>query len=248
MTNVIDTKPDVTYREALAAAVAEMETLMRTLFKAEGEPPIMFDYGDWGYDLRDRHSRRLAVKAVSDVYTLAHNDFNAENQRRYFDRGGNGEGPALISADTALLDRLADVLLYEEITDENPYKIAHTEYPFMSDRQLDLRRDRETSDSAAESHAVDGNDYRAPEKRRRTPYENYRVDTGAKIRNAERAAQYKRDTAPGKEVTYNLRDTGGELAPEFVNCRGIGQRWRDDMSAVNEVTVEPAEDDVREAA
>lgn len=246
------TKPDVTYREALAASVAEMETKMRALFKAPDSPPIPFEHDNKRFNLRDRDSRNCAVESVVDAYTLAHNDFNAENQRRYFDRGGNGEGPALIPADSALLDRLADVLLYEEITDENPYKIAHTEYPFMSERQLDLRRDRETSDSSAESHAVDGKDYRAPEKRRRTPYENYHVDTGAKIRNAERAAQYKRDTAPGKEVTYNLRDTGGELAPEFVNCRGIGQRWRDDMSAVNEVTVceavEHAGDDVREAA
>ncbi|WP_149096154.1 hypothetical protein [Paenibacillus terrae] len=82
----------------------------------------------------------------------------------------------------------------------------------MSERQFELRRDREASGSTAEATGTDGKDYRRPTRHKRTGYENWRVDTSAKIRNKERAAQYRRDTAPGPVITYNLRDTGGGLS------------------------------------
>ncbi|MBE3649178.1 hypothetical protein [Paenibacillus polymyxa] len=130
-----------------------------------------------------------------------------------------GETPGVLE-----LERLTDYILREEITDPNPYKMSQTEYPFMSERQFELRRDREASGSAAEATGTDGKDYSRPTRRKRTEYENWRVDTGAKIRNKERAEQYRRDTAPGPVVTYNLRDTGGELTEEFTQCVGILNR------------------------
>jgi hypothetical protein len=77
-------------------------------------------------------------------------------------------------------------------------------------------------------------------RRKRSPGENNAVDAGAKIRNKARAARYKRDTAAGAVVTYNLRETGGELTAPFTQKCGIGARWLADMSAVNEITVESA--------
>jgi hypothetical protein len=129
-----------------------------------------------------------------------------------------------------LLERLTDAILDEELTDPNPHKVAHTEYPFFSERQLDLRRDRETGLKAAEETGTDGRDYRRPTKRRRTNYENWRVDKEAAGRNAERQAQYKRDTAAGRPASYNLRDTGGELTEPFVAAAGVGALWKERLS------------------
>lgn len=165
--------------------------------------------------IADRAERMIAVQALTDAYI-----------------DSTGEQP-----DPTELERLTDYILREELLDPDPYKIAHTEYPFMSERQLDLRRDREMSATAAETVGVDGQNYRRPKRRQRTDYENWRVDVGAKIRNEQRAQQYAKDTAPGPLITYNLRENGGELAPEFVTCIGIGQRWRDEMSAVNETEI-----------
>ncbi|WP_127506886.1 hypothetical protein [Paenibacillus humicus] len=127
--------------------------------------------------------------------------------------------------DAAQLERLADYILREELADPNPYKMTHEEYPFMSEWQFELRRDRETGMKAAEYAGTDGRDHRKPTKRRRTNYENWRVDKDAHGRNKARQDQYKRDTSPGPLITYSLRDTGGEFKPEFTEARTQAGRW-----------------------
>ncbi|MNW63968.1 hypothetical protein D3C74_422060 [compost metagenome] len=72
--------------------------------------------------------------------------------------------------------------------------------------------------------AADGKDYRKPTRRTRSIGELITVDEGAKIRNKVRAAQYKRDTAPGRKVAYDLAEE--PLRPEFVGCAGIGAKWK----------------------
>ncbi|GAA0840543.1 hypothetical protein GCM10008915_36280 [Bifidobacterium pullorum subsp. gallinarum] len=150
-------------------------------------------------NIADRTQRMAAVQALIDRYVEA-----------------NGEVP-----DRAQLERLTDYILRDELTDRHPDKITRTEYPFMSAWQLELRHDRETSLKIAEEVGTDGRDYRVPKRRRRTNYENWRVDVDAKIRNDERAEQYKRDTATVTTAEYNLRENGGELTESFVQCRGI---------------------------
>jgi len=140
------------------------------------------------------------------------------------------------------LDRLSTLVLYDDVMDTNPYKVAHTEYPILSDTQLDRRRlggrgaessmSGETSLSAAESIAVDGRDYRYPNRRKRSIGELLYVDNHTKIRNKERAEQYRRDTAEGVVVTYNLHDTGGELLLEFIAAQSVAQTWRDRLCLV----------------
>ncbi|KYC67186.1 hypothetical protein [Heyndrickxia coagulans] len=61
--------------------------------------------------------------------------------------------------DPAMLDRLATLCLYEEITDPHPDKMARDEYPIMSDTQEEERHDDEVSLKWAESVATDGRDY-----------------------------------------------------------------------------------------
>jgi hypothetical protein len=166
-------------------------------------------------DIVDRAERMAAIHTLTDAY---------------FDSIGS-------FPDAAEVERLTDHILREELTDRHPDKVTREEYPFFSAWQLELRRDKETSDTAAEFHGQDGRDHRAPTKRKRTAYERWKVDAGAKIRNQARAARYKCDTAPGRVVAYNLRETGGELAEEFTQRVGIGARWLADMASVNEVTI-----------
>lgn len=224
-----------TYREDTAAVVEALEETLRVHFKTEDVPPIPFEYRNRTYDIRDRETRMLVVAAVQDAYYHAHGEFNQRRLDEWYAKSGQSQRPSPVPLDATLLDRLTDVILYEEITDPNPHKVAHTEYPFFSMRQLDLRRDREASDTAAATHGTDGKDYRPPGRRVRTAYDNAKVDAVAKIRNKKRALQYRKDTAAGAVVSYNLHDTGGALADEFTDCSGIGQRWADEMGEINEI-------------
>lgn len=219
----------MTYIERTRAAVEALEAALRTHFKADGAPRISFTYGRRAYNIRDRETRMLVIAAIQNDYYREHGEHNQRILDAWYAKGCRGERPSPVPVDSALMDRLTDAVLYEEITDPNPHKIAHTEYPFMSERQLDLRRDREASEGAVKTRGSDGKDHREPTKRKRTAYENYCVE-----KNAQRSAQYKRDTAVGPV----LRRT----SEPFTRCVGIGPRWAEGMGAVNEAVVEQAEE------
>ncbi|WP_068616553.1 hypothetical protein [Paenibacillus tuaregi] len=219
----------MTYIERTKADIEALETALRTHFKAAESPPIPFSYNGVTYDIRDRETRMLLVAAIQDAYYQEHAEFNQRALDDWYAKGCRGERPSPVFPDAALMDRLTDAVLNEEITDPNPHKIAQTEYPFMSERQLDLRRDREASEWAAKAHGSDGKDYREPTKRKRTAYENYCVE-----KNAQRSAQYKRDTAAGPVLR--------RVSEPFTQCIGLGRRWAEDMGAMNEVIVERAEE------
>ncbi|MEC0370029.1 hypothetical protein [Paenibacillus chibensis] len=151
-------------------------------------------------NIEDRTERMAAVKALTDRYIDAH-----------------GTTP-----DAAQLERLTDYILREELTDSRPDKMTLEEYPIMSERQEERRRDNEYSLDLAESYDLDGVNRAKPERRHRTAREHRFVDKLAQTKNRRRKAQYKRDTSPGPVESYNLRDTGGALADEFVNSLEIG--------------------------
>ncbi|MCD9024337.1 hypothetical protein [Cohnella silvisoli] len=211
----------MTYIERFARLVVELEI---TIKQRKTNESLRFGYGGVGYDTDDRTKRMVLIERIADDYVRAHADVNQAAIDTWVERGCKGERPASLPLDGALLDRLTDAVLNEEITDPNPYKVSHEDYPFFSDRQLDLRRDRETSLKAAEETGTDGRDYRIPKRRKRTGYENRFVDANAKIRNTERAARYKRDIAPGRIVTH--------MTEPFVTCVGLGDKWRDVLSLV----------------
>lgn len=62
--------------------------------------------------------------------------------------------------DVTQLDRLSSLILRNELTDMNEYKMSHNEYPIMSERQQERRHKTEISEVWAESVAQDGRDYR----------------------------------------------------------------------------------------
>lgn len=243
---------DKTYREELAQAIGEIEQLMRDNFKSNGTP-IPFTYGSQMYDLRNRQARVSVIDRITDDYVRQHAEFNDAAKSAYYARGGSGEGPATVPVDSALLDRLADVLLYEELTDENPHKVANNEYPILSEIQMERRKfgargsentnmrgevalntDDDIDDAASRHHsgvgsqlATDGKVYRYPIRRTRSKQELIFLDTNTKVQNQRRAEQYIKDTTPGKVERYNLYDNGGELAPSFVDCVGTVKRLRE---------------------
>jgi hypothetical protein len=93
--------------------------------------------------------------------------------------------------DAVALERLADLCLYEELTDSNEHKISQTEYPFLSERQFDRRDNREIkSASDMDGNAADGQKHGVPTRRKRTDYENRFVDKKARIRNKDRKHRY----------------------------------------------------------
>jgi hypothetical protein len=93
--------------------------------------------------------------------------------------------------DSTALERMADLCLYEELTDTNEHKISQTEYPFLSERQFDRRDNREVkSTTGMDGNAADGQKHGVPTRRKRTDYENRFVDKKTRIRNKERKLTY----------------------------------------------------------
>ncbi|MMZ45488.1 hypothetical protein D1872_70860 [compost metagenome] len=139
-----------------------------------------------------------------------------------------------VRPDYIQLDRISDLILFDDLRDSDPHKTKHNEYPILSSTQLDRRRfggrgqdsnmSGETSLGAAQCVGADGRDYRYPNRRTRTIDELLHVDENARIRNKVRAAQYRKDTAPGPVITYNLNDTGGELTEEFTQYISMSRR------------------------
>jgi hypothetical protein len=101
----------------------------------------------------------------------------------YFAR--TGEWP-----DAIALERLANLCLYEELTDSHPDKVTRTEYPFFSEHQFEERYKAEASFKLAEEHGVDGRDHKPPLRRVRTNKDNKFIDKNARIRNKDRQRAY----------------------------------------------------------
>lgn len=151
-----------------------------------------------------------------------------------------------ITPSTRDLEMLADYMLYEELTDGDPYKVQREEYPILSDLQLRRRRfgransnmrgeisldvvsgEQETSgqhSSELAYLAVDGKSYRYPIRRTRSLKEMMYVDKRTKIRNRARRKRYNAFIRPSKITKYNVADR--PLTPSFVDCVGIADRWR----------------------
>jgi hypothetical protein len=92
--------------------------------------------------------------------------------------------------DSVILERMADICLYEELTDTDRMKVRNNEYPFLSETQFEERRSAEASFKLAEEQGVDGRNYKPPVRRDRTTKENKFMDENARIRNRERRKTY----------------------------------------------------------
>ncbi|MGF7045709.1 hypothetical protein J2T13_000169 [Paenibacillus sp. DS2015] len=214
----------MTYTELFAELVTNVEETIRL---RKNDESVRLSYVGEAYDVADRVDRMELIQRISDDYVSAHADVNHRAIDRWEDSGCKGERPVSISLNTALLDRLADAVLDEEITDPHPDKVTRDEYPFLSERQLNRRRDNEYSLSLAENYDTDGVNRGKPERRHRTARESRFIEKVSQAKNRRRNAQYKRDTSNGDVVSYNLRENGGELAESFVTAAEQADRWRE---------------------
>jgi hypothetical protein len=127
-----------------------------------------------------------------------------ELTEEYFDK--TGEMP-----DAVALERLADLCLYEELTDSNPDKMTAEEYPIASDTQLARRREgrhvkkdsqrKEVSFEATGTIGTDGKDYRMPTRK----VNEELSDKKAKSRNAERRRNYTAFTKIQPVIVSKIR-------------------------------------------
>jgi hypothetical protein len=109
--------------------------------------------------------------------------------------------------DSTALERLADLCLYEELTDPNPDKMTTEEYPFMGEHQFDRRDKRESVvGSDIDNSPADGRKHLKPARRVRSDYENNLVNKKAKIRNKERKRAYHEFTKVQSVVVRNIND------------------------------------------
>ncbi|QLI77145.1 hypothetical protein [Bacillus pumilus] len=99
------------------------------------------------------------------------------------------------------LERISDLLLYEELSDTRRNKMSAEEYPIMSERMEKTRKTGEASDKMAEEYDITGANYAVPKRRTRSPYDNLFTDRHAKARNRTARRRYN----------------------EFVNGKSAGQ-------------------------
>jgi hypothetical protein len=125
-------------------------------------------------------------------------------------REATGEWP-----DGVALERLADLCLYEELTDDDRMKVRNNEYPIMSETQIARRQEGvharsgtsgEVPLGAADSVGTDGKSYGQPTKRQRNSRENSFVDKEAKSRNTQRKRRYHEFTKVQPVITYKISD------------------------------------------
>lgn len=120
--------------------------------------------------------------------------------------------------DAKALERLADLILHEELTDNNEHKVAHNEYPILSETQIARRQEGkhtrkeglkgEVPLGAADSLGTDGRNHGRPTRRERNTRENRFIDKAAKIRNKERKKAYEEFTKVQPVITRHISELG----------------------------------------
>lgn len=205
------------YHEKYAQITAELRKRLK-LRKHGGE--VTFIYEGEAYNIACRADRIALVDDITANYLSEHSEYVAERPRSQ-------------PVNSAILESLADAILDEELTDTHPDKLTREEYPFMSEHQLEQRYFREVGEQ--EDAGIDGKLHRKPLRRERTDAENRHVNNNAYKRNKERARRYNEQSRDGRCIPYNLRDTDGVLSDEFVQCVGIGTRWREYIAQETEI-------------
>lgn len=159
--------------------------------------------------------RAIEILAAVDQYALAHADANAVKRAEAV---ANNRDFPFNPTDSALLTRLADLILHEDLTDSTAWKSRQSEYPFLSEFQLARRRDgvhqrkneggtgEATMGFAEEYIASDGRNYSVPARRQRSIKEGIIVDENAKIRNKERRKRYEDFTKVQPVITYTFEE------------------------------------------
>lgn len=161
-----------------------------------------------------REQRLIRIQKASDQYALAH-AAQYERERQLAEE--NGTERPLRQYDARLLEQLANLALYEELTDKSQNKVREMEYPFLSDMQMSRRTEGaherntgvqkgEAPFTNAETIATNGRNYAIPKRRKRSIHEDLLRDEQAMIRNKERRRKYIEFTAVQPVITYKMSE------------------------------------------
>jgi len=174
-----------------------------------------------------RAERLPLIDAVSTQYAVAHAALNdrklAEAKAKAEDTGKKVVLPPINLPDAQALDRLADLCLYEELTDKSQNKAREMEYSFLSAMQMARRTEGaherntgvqkgEAPFSNAETIATNGRNYATPKRRKRSIHEDLLRDEQAMIRNEERRRRYNEFTAVQPVLVFKLSEIPQETA------------------------------------
>jgi hypothetical protein len=151
-------------------------------------------YDQYIEDINDEADEKFANTLANRQLRIQIIDDLTENYRE-----AAGDWP-----DARTLEHLTDAILCEELTDMHPDKISRTEYPFMSDWQIDARHENEYSETLGEAHGSDGRKHSQPTRRVRTGREHFAVNKRTKSRNAERKRKYREFTRVQPIQRWNL--------------------------------------------
>lgn len=168
-----------------------------------------------------RDDRIPLVDSCGSDYALAHATLKDELQAKEdASAAENKRKPKVLPfnpPDAHLIGNLADLLLYEELTDTTSNKATSTEYPFLSEYQLARRREGsheqaganqkgEVTLNAALNVGTDGRDYRVPVRRKRSNLEGIRIDSASRSRNKAMRERYNAAIKPGPVTTYSFAE------------------------------------------
>lgn len=111
-----------------------------------------------------------------------------------------------------LIERLTNHLLWEDLTDTDPYKASRVDYPFYSERQFERRAKREVSLNVADMYDNDKVMRTDGSRRKRSVRENIFMDVNTKIKNKARKKQYTLDTKASEVISYYVN----QLEPALI--------------------------------
>ncbi|TKH55935.1 hypothetical protein FC677_16105 [Bacillus cereus] len=170
----------------------------------EEQTKYTFDiYRDYKTQFETYVNTLITTHRESDFDAISNRDVRAKEIKSLTDAYVEtvGERP-----EPKQLERLANLLLYEELHDTHPDKMTLAEYPIMSDHQLSRRHSGEVSMKVAEEYGVDRKNYKLPVRRKRTRKETWWIDREAKSRNEERRKVYREFTRVQAVRVYNGRE------------------------------------------
>lgn len=104
----------------------------------------------------------------------------------------------------ALIERLTNALLHEELTDPTPWKSQQSEYPVYSESMLGARSWKDVPQDLASEYGTDKKNYAKPTRRKRNKSELAFADRNVKSRERARKASY-RAFIKGEDVPVRLR-------------------------------------------
>lgn len=104
----------------------------------------------------------------------------------------------------ALIERLSNAVLHEELTDPTPWKSQHAEYPVYSESMLGARSWKDVPQDLATEYGTDRKNHSRPVRRKRTKSELAFADRTVKSRERARKASY-RAFMKGEDVPVRLR-------------------------------------------